>query len=71
MAVVVSYAKCGAMTVNLCPARTAESIEEGLEDMEPIGRRVEFELLEEELSLRRDCLVFVVNNEPVSFDLFL
>jgi hypothetical protein len=71
MAVVVSYSTFGAITVNLCPARIAESIEEGLEDMEPIGRRVEFELLDEELSLRRDCLVFVVNNDPVSCDIFL
>jgi hypothetical protein len=40
------------MTANLCPARTVEHIEGGLDDMEPIGRRVEFELLDEELSLR-------------------
>ena len=36
-----------------------------------MGRRVEFELLDEELSLRRDCLVFVVNKDPVSCDRFL
>ena len=59
------------MTVNLCPARTVEFIDEGLDDMEPIGRRVEVELLDEELSLRPDCRVFVVNSDPVSFDLFL
>lgn len=71
MAAVVSYATCGVITVNLCPLRTVESIEVGLADMDPIGRRVEVELLEEEVSLRRDCLVFVVNNDPVSCDLFL
>ena len=60
------------MTVNLCPARTVELIEEGLEDMVPIGRRVEVELLDEELPLRWVCLVFVVNNDdPVSCDFFL
>jgi len=53
MAVVVSYSTCGVITVNLCPARTVEFIDIGLEDMEPIGRRVEVELLEdEEWSLR-------------------
>ena len=52
MAAVVSYATVGVMTVNLCPARTVEFMEEGLEDMEPIGRRVELELLEEESLLR-------------------
>lgn len=73
MAVVVSYATCGVITANLCPARTVEFMEEGLADMEPTGRRVEVELLDdEEWSLRRVCLELVVNNDvPVSCDIFL
>jgi hypothetical protein len=53
MGVVVSYGTDDCTTMNLCPARTVELIEEGLEDIEPIGRRVEFELLEEEESWLR------------------
>lgn len=67
----MSYGAPGIMTVYFC--RIVEPIEVGREDIVPIGRRVEDELSDEdELLLRKVCLVLVVNSdEPVSCDVFL
>lgn len=52
-------------TVYFAP-RIVEVMETGRDEMEPIGRRVAFEL-PDDLLLPRDRLVVVVNNEvPVS-----
>lgn len=46
-------------------------MEDGREDIEPIGRRVDVELSDDELLLRKVCRELIVNSDPCSCDVFL